>query len=227
MTRASRLLTLLQLLRERRTPVTAATLAESLAVSERTIYRDLAALAAQGAPVEGAAGLGYMLRSGYFLPPLMLDKAEADAVLLGLRFVRRRGDDALARAAQAAIAKLLAVMPAPLAEATGHNGLVVAPSGSRHPALLGGVRSALQDERKLRIRYRNAVGVASERTVWPVALGFFDDVEVLAAWCEDREAFRHFRIDRMLSLDVLAACPPEPRRALYDRWTATERGVEQ
>src|SRR2546430_11141203 len=110
LSRSSRLLALLQALRRRRQPVTAAILARELEVSERTIYRDLAELAAQGAPVMGEAGVGYVLRPGLFLPPLMLSEDETEAVLLGLRYVDQRGDEILIQAATSALAKISSVL---------------------------------------------------------------------------------------------------------------------
>jgi len=126
---SERLVALLQALRNRRRPTTAAELASEFGVSERTVYRDLAALVRWGAAIEGAAGLGYVLRTDGFLPPLMLDGDEADAVVLGLRFVTRCGDEVLAAAARAALGKFAAVLPDDLERRTRLNGLAVAPSG--------------------------------------------------------------------------------------------------
>lgn len=226
MTRSARLLALLEALRACRGPVTARELAVEFGLSERTLYRDLATLKAQGAAVEAAPGLGYVLRPGHFLPPLMLEAEEADAVALGLRFVQRRGDPALARAARRAAAKLAAVLPEDHERRIRLNGLVVAPSGGGTGAQLATVRAALDEERKLRLRYRDRAGVQTKRTVWPVALGFLEDAEVLAAWCEVRGAFRHFRLDRAEELRLLPDRLSRPRRALPAEWRATEPGVE-
>ncbi len=226
MTRAGRLLALLQALRGRRRAVTASELAAEFAVSERTVYRDLKTLAAQGAPIEGAAGLGFVLRPGFFLPPLTLEPDEADAVALGLRFVMRRGDARLKAAARSAAAKVGSVLPASTGAAAAGNGLVVAPSGSGASERLGEAREALAAERKLRLRYRDGRGASSERVVWPVALGFFDAAEILVAWCETRRAFRHFRLDRVEALERLDEPLPSARRTLFARWRAIETGVE-
>lgn len=195
-------------------------------VSERTIYRDLKALASQGADVVGAAGFGFVLRPGFFLPPLMLTQDEANAVVLGLRFVVRRGDGALGRAARSAMAKVSEVLPHVAAASARENGLVVAPSGSGEDVRIAQVRASLDAGCKVRIRYRDGAGAESERVVWPVALGFFDGVEVLAAWCETRSGFRHFRLDRIRSLDHLPDPLPTARHALFARWREGERGVE-
>ena len=226
MSRSTRLLALLQSLRGRRRPVSAAELARELGVSVRTVYRDVAALVEQGAPIEGASGLGYVLRAGYFLPPLMIDADEADAVVLGLRFVMRRGDPTLAAAARAAMAKVSAVLPDETVRRARSNGLVVAPSTRTERSALGPLREALDAERKLHIGYRSGEGRATERVVWPVAPGFFDGAEVLAAWCELRAGFRHFRLDRMNRVRPLEEPLPTPRRLLLAAWQATEPGVE-
>jgi len=199
--RSIRLLHLLQALRGRRRPVTAARLADELEVSERTIYRDIATLAAQGAPIEGEAGVGYVLRPGLFLPPLMLNEDETEAVLLGLRYVDQRGDPVLRKAASDALAKIGSVlsaealitlttpltMPGPTPEAFPEN---------RTP--LSQLRDAIRTQKRLHIQYQDAEGRASRRCVWPIQLGFMDRARVLSAWCELRQDFRMFRTDRIL-----------------------------
>jgi predicted DNA-binding transcriptional regulator YafY len=200
--RSARLLRLLQALRGRRLPVTAAQLAQTMEVSERTIYRDLAELAAQGAPIEGEAGVGYILRPGLFLPPLMLSEDETEAVLLGLRYVDQRGDEVLTRAAADALAKIASVLSqegqatlcAPLA--------IPGPPGFGFPenaVPLALLRAAIRSQKRLAIAYIDAERRQTWRTVWPVQLGFMDSARVLAAWCELRSDFRMFRTDRILS----------------------------
>lgn len=225
MSRSERLLALMQSLRPRRHPVTAATLAAEFAVSERTIYRDLAALVRRGAAIEGAAGIGYILRKGHFLPPLMLDPVEANAIALGLRFVMRRGDPELANAARSALSKISAVLPEPSARASEACGLVSAPADGPLLRTLGQLRTAMARERKVAMTYRDGQGAESRRVVWPVAIGFFDEGEMLAAWCEDRQGFRHFRLDRILDLEPLDDRLPTPHRILLARYAATETGV--
>lgn len=222
MTRAERLLDLMQALRERRGPVTAAALAERCGMSERTIYRDLDALRALGAPVEGEAGVGYVLAPGYFLPPLSLTQGEADAVLLGLRFVMRRGDPGMAGMARTAAAKIGAGLDPEVERRMRGSGLTVGPGGGGHADALALVRTAMEAERKLDLAYRNGAGRESDRVVWPVALGFFDGAEMLAAWCETRGAFRHFRLDRIAAIHVRPERLPTPRRALLARYRLTE-----
>ncbi len=221
MSRAARLHDLIQALRRRRHAVSAAVLAEELGVSLRTAYRDIATLVSQGAPIVGEAGLGYVLRPGYLMPPLMLKEEEADAVVLGLRLVARRGDVALAQAADGALAKILAVLPPGMEEADLSSGLLAGPRSGVRPPHLDAIRGALRDERKLWLRYADKAGRATERRVWPVALGFFADAEVLAAWCELRDGFRHFRLDQMLEARALDEQLPKRRGMLLAEWRRT------
>ncbi len=202
--------------------MTASVLAADLGVSVRTIYRDIASLADDGAPISGEAGLGYVLGPGHFLPPLMLTDVEADAVMLGLRLVMRRSDTTLAAAAAQAIAKIGAVLPPALEEATAANGLLAGPLPAAGPPHLIQVREAMRAERKLVIRYWDKAGASSERTVWPVAIGFFEAVEVLAAWCELRQDFRHFRLDRIVDAFLGTDRPPRRRRILLAEWWAAQ-----
>lgn len=218
LSRSARLLDLLQALRRRRHPVRGADLAEELGVSLRTLYRDIATLQAQGAAIEGEAGLGYVLRPGFFLPPLRFSEDEMDALLLGLRFVAQRGDPVLDEAAEDALAKILAAMP-PEAELQARDGaLLSGMDGSAGAPHLATLREAMQQERRLHLRYTDKKGVASERIVWPVAIGFFGEAEVLAAWCETRQDFRHFRLDRIAALRINTDRYPRRRRLLLAEW---------
>lgn len=214
MQRSGRLLKLLQVLRERRTAVTARVLADRFDVSERTIYRDMDTLLELGVPVEGEAGTGFILRPGFFLPSMALTHMEADAIILGLRFVAARGDADIAAAVDAALIKVTDGMGDEAEAAMRANGLTVGPSGSGRLAELGTIRAAMRDQTKLRMEYENGDGATGHRTVWPIALGFFDATEVLAAWCETRDAFRHFRIDRIRGLWVLPDALPRSRLSL-------------
>ena len=226
-TRTERLLALLQILRSNRVPVTAAALAGELAVSERTIYRDIATLAAQGAAISGEGGLGYVLRGEYFLPPLAFDKEEAAAILLGLRFVLQRGDDALVTAARSARGKLAAVTPRHFSAADDLGApLLVGPERSKRVQTLEAVRDAVSRERKLAIDYVDMSASLSSRTIWPLAIGWFDECEILAAWCEMRAAFRHFRVDRLQRVDIVDERPAVPRNILLSRYRKLEQGIE-
>lgn len=224
MSRAARLLDLVQALRRRRVPVTGAVLAEELGVSLRTLYRDVATLQAQGAAIDGEAGLGYVLRSGFLLPPLMFADEELEALVLGTRWVASQGDPRLALAARDALAKIGAVLPADRREALDEPGLLIVPTkvAAVEAVDLGILRRALREEKKLALLYRDAEGRESRRIVWPIALGFFERTRVLAAWCESRAAFRHFRVDRMVEATIEEARPPRRRRTLLAEWRRAE-----
>lgn len=204
MSRSTRLLALLQALRGRRHPVTAATLARELDVSPRTIYRDLSELAAQGAPIQGEAGVGYVLRPGLFLPPLMLSADETEAVLLGLRYVDQRGDDVLTTAAGIARAKIAAVLSREMQTAAEAPLSIPGPGGTRFPANqvpLTVLRAAIRKETRLAIDYVDEHERHTARVVWPIQLGFMDAARILTGWCELRAAFRFFRTDRILTAE--------------------------
>jgi predicted DNA-binding transcriptional regulator YafY len=224
MSRSERLFSLLQALRRYRRPVTGKALAAELKVSMRTLYRDIATLQAQGADIEGEPGLGYVLRPGFILPPLMFSEDEIEALVLGSRWVADRGDDLLGSAARNAIAKIAAVLPAALRDNLEAANLLAGP-GARVSAAdvgLAVVRKAIRTERKMSIRYRDGHGAQSQRTIWPFALGFFDHVHVVIAWCELRKDFRHFRTDRIASLTVADARYPRRRAALLKEWRLAE-----
>ncbi len=224
MSRAERLLELMQSLRRRRAPAAGATLAEELGVSLRTLYRDIGSLQAQGAAIEGEAGFGYVLKPGFTLPPLMFSLDEVEALALGARWVEGRADAGLATAARDALAKIAAVLPPERAEALDWPTLLAGAgkAGEAEAAALSLVRKALAAGRKLAFAYEDKEGRASGRTVWPVAVGFFERVMMLAAWCETRQGFRHFRLDRMTSLAVLDERPLKARRALLKDWRRAE-----
>ncbi|TFW31991.1 YafY family transcriptional regulator [Massilia horti] len=207
-------------LRGNRRPVTAAALAERLGVSERTIYRDIQTLAQLGAPVEGEAGVGYLLRAGFFLPPLMFNADELEALVLGARWVRRQGDPALAGAAASALAKIATATPSDLRDHMADTSLWVPIGGTRGAVdpFVQPAREAIRRQHKLRICYRDEQGAASERVVWPFALAFFEGRRLLAAWCELREAMRHFRIDRIEQLLALQERYPRRRHELLQEW---------
>ncbi|MFC0267876.1 helix-turn-helix transcriptional regulator [Kushneria aurantia] len=220
MSRSERLFELLQVLRRHRRPVSAKVLAEKTGVSVRTLYRDIDSLRAQGAPIEGEAGVGYVLKPGFVLPPLMFSVEEVEALVLGARWLAARADAPLAAAAADALARIAAVLPAELREELEASALLVGP-GERpdperiDPALL---RCAIRLERKLLLDYRDGSGISSHRTVWPFALGFFDRARVLVAWCELRGDFRHFRTDRLDHAEMLEARYPGRRQALLRQW---------
>ena len=202
MRKSTRMFELIQILRAAGGPVTAAELSERLEVSERTIYRDIAALQAIRTPIEGAPGLGYAMRRGYDLPPLNFDGEEIEALRVGLSMLARTGDSALQQAARRICNKIDALHdPA--------DWLQVAPWGAppddpaRGCVPLARLREAIRDSRKLRLVYRDSDETETERTVRPVALIYHLECTLLAAWCELREGFRHFRTDRIWGCDML------------------------
>lgn len=224
MPRSERLLDLLQLLRRYRRPVSGRTLAQELGISLRTLYRDIATLQAMGAGVEGEAGLGYVLKPGFMLPPSMFLEDEIEALVLGSRWVASRADAPLGSAARNALAKIAAVLPNDLRESLDATALLVGPSAepAPDPVDLAAIRMAIRSEHKITIRYGNAGGTASERTIWPFALGFFDQVRMVVAWCELQQDFRHFRIDRMTDLVCTEIRYPRRRQVLLKQWREAE-----
>jgi predicted DNA-binding transcriptional regulator YafY len=205
MRRADRLFDIIQTLRTATRPLTAGALADRLEVTVRTIYRDIAALQASRVPIEGAPGLGYILRRGFDLPPLMFTMEEIDAIAIGVRLLRRLRDPKLQQAAESVLGKLSAVVPPPL-----QSQLVAAPlyvsEGSAPPVTgidLSRLRHAIRETRKIAIAYVDEEGRRTERTIWPIAMAYYVDVTIVGAWCQLRSDFRHFRVDRILSSQVL------------------------
>ncbi|MBZ6382390.1 helix-turn-helix transcriptional regulator [Sphingomonas sanguinis] len=201
--RSLRLLALLDHLRGCSAPISADTLAVALSVSARTIYRDMVTLQAMGAPVRGEPGIGYQLEPGYFLPPLHLDPDEMDAVMLGMRLIAARGDEALAAAAHRVSAKLGASMEAEKAQAYKRLPLRAVsrrtPTGAASNAHLAPLRTAIRRRSMLEIEYVDLLERRSTRIVRPLGLTLFDAAWLLTAWCESRDAFRNFRIDRLIA----------------------------
>lgn len=204
MRRADRLFQIVLLLSRRRA-VTARELAEALEVSERTIYRDIADLSLSGVPVEGEAGVGYLMRGNYQIPPLMFDAEEIAALVLGARMARGWADPELGKAADRALMKIEAVLPEELKSRVTRQPLLVpdfhVPNAMIAP--MAQLRRAIADQRKLAFDYVRADGEPSHRTVWPLGLFFWGETWTLGAWCELRNEYRGFRLDRMSALDVL------------------------
>lgn len=192
MTKSVRFFEIIQILRAASNPVLARDLAQRLEVSTRTIYRDIASLQAMQTPIYGEAGIGYVLRKGYDLPPLNLDVDEAEAVAIGLNLIARTGDIDLWRAAGRAARKLNQVAP-------GTRNLLASSWGLDDVKTidLGRLRAAIRDERKLALIYRDVQDRESRRVVWPLVLIYYVDAVMIAAWCELRDDFRHFRLDRI------------------------------
>jgi predicted DNA-binding transcriptional regulator YafY len=223
--RAARLLDLIQLLRSHRRPVSGQVLATSLGISLRTLYRDIVTLQSQGAVIEGEPGVGYVLRAGYMLPPLMFTEEEIEALVLGSRWVAGRSDSGLEPAAKTALTKIAAVLPADIRDRIDGSPLLVGPA---EEVAAGGpeiavIRQAIRSQSKVEIGYRDAGRSETRRVIWPFALGFFDRVRVVVAWCELRQSFRSFRTDRIASWIMTETRYPRRRQDLLKEWRELER----
>ena len=229
MSRAQRLLDLIQLLRRRRTAVAGAILAEELGISLRTLYRDIETLKAQGAYIEGEAGVGYVLRPGFMLPPLMFSEDEIEALVLGSRWVSERADGLLGKAARNVLAKIGAVLPDDLRNGLDESGLLIGPGEliAAGDGELAAIRQAIRSERKLEITYADERGSGTRRIIWPVALAFYDRVRVVVAWCELRDGYRHFRTDRIAALEPRVERYPRRRASLLKQWRTLQGIAEQ
>ncbi len=220
MRKASRLFEIIQILRLATQPVTAAQIAETLEVTPRSIYRDIAALQAMRVPIEGGRGIGYILRPGFDLPPLMFSIEETEAIVLALALLERTGDPELKAAAKRVNGKIAGAMPAPLRQALQSNALhawgTIAPPPSGVDLAL--VRRAIRDEQKLLIDYRDEYGRVTERTVRPLALIYYSATAVVVGWCELRTAIRNFRADRVERCRTLDAHFRGEGDGLRDMW---------
>jgi predicted DNA-binding transcriptional regulator YafY len=225
MRRADRLFDIIQTLRTAARPVSAAALADKLEVTVRTIYRDIAALQASRVPIEGAAGLGYVLRRGFDLPPLMFTTEEIDAIAVGARLVRRLRDPKLQAAAESVLGKLTDVVPQALRSHLAgtpyyvSDGSAPAAPGVDHSEL----RSAIHETRKMSIAYVDDEGRRTHRTIWPLAMAYYVDVTLIGAWCELRNDFRHFRIDRISASRLLDDRFPQENGKLMAEWLALRK----
>jgi predicted DNA-binding transcriptional regulator YafY len=206
MARADRLFLLLQALRRLPAPVTANRLADETGVSPRTLYRDIAALRAGGALIDGEAGIGYTLTEDPALPPQMLTRLEVEALVLGLAEVGQMGDPALARAAQDALAKVVATLPERVSRQALHATALVYRFDRRPPApaCLPMLRAAAWDEQAVDLGYADGEGTVTHRRIWPLAIVYLDQVLVCLAWCCLRQDFRTFRLDRISNASVTA-----------------------
>ena len=199
MRKAERLFEIIQILRLSRAPVTAARIAEQLEVGTRSVYRDIAALQAMRVPIEGGRGIGYVLRPGFELPPLMFAVEEIEAMVLALALLERTGDTGLKTAARHASRKIASAVPPPLRTPLEANTLYAWGTVTPEPPGidLAVVREAIRQERKLDVAYRDEQGRETRRTICPIALIYYAEAATMVAWCELRQAIRHFRTDRV------------------------------
>jgi len=229
MDKTERLFSIMDALRRHRRPVTAQALAEEQGVSVRTLYRDIQTLIGLGAPIEGEAGVGYLLRPGFFLPPLMFSPEEIEALVLGARWVEAQPDHALAQSARAALGKIATASPDDLRDRMGNTGLWpirtqwIAPPDE---PLLALVREAMRTERAIELDYADESGNNSRRAVWPVALAYYEQKQIVAAWCTLRQGFRNFRVDRIVSATPLEARYGRRRTVLAKEWEALWRAEQ-
>jgi predicted DNA-binding transcriptional regulator YafY len=221
MRRADRLFRIIQVLRRKKRPVTAQDIAAELEASVRTIYRDIAQLMADRVPIRGEAGIGYVLDGGFDMPPLMLTADEVEAAMLGAQWVMGRGDAALKRAASDLVAKIGAVIPEHLRP------VLLDPAASASPALsdapadvidMARVRTAIRTQGKIRLVYCDEKGCETTRIVWPIAVSYWERVRLIAAWCELRRGFRHFRTDRITAYEFLDVRYGPSRARLKAQW---------
>jgi predicted DNA-binding transcriptional regulator YafY len=220
--KASRLFEIIQILRLAKRPVTAAQIAERLGVVSRSIYRDIAALQSMRVPIEGGRGIGYILRSGFDLPPLMFSVEEMEAIVLALALLDRTGDMELKLAAKRVNQKIASAVPPPLRQTLEANALhawgAAAPLPEGVDFAL--VRRAIRGEQKAEIRYCDQFGRITKRKIWPLALIYYSDVANIVAWCELRQAIRNFRADRVEESIFIEEFFPASGDRLRQEWIA-------
>ena len=218
----------MQVLRRHRGTVSGEVLARETNVSLRTIRRDIASLQAMGAHIDGAPGIGYILRPGFLMPPMSFTEEEIQALVAGAQWVSRQTDEALALAAQNALAKIGGVIPAEMRRTLDDDALYVGRQREDLSGLdLGQVRQAMREQRKMHIVYTDQAGAASERTIWPIMLGFVESRRFIAGWCELREDFRLFRADRIHKADVLDDRYSRNRRQLVKEWRSQRQSGDR
>jgi predicted DNA-binding transcriptional regulator YafY len=222
MRRTERLFQIIQILRAKRSPITGRDLADELEISLRTLYRDTAELIAQGVPVTGEAGTGYVLDDGYDMPPLMLTPDELEAAALGAALVASQADPSLARGARDLLTKITGVVPKELQPIILDSGVRTVSSRSKiHEQFDGAdLRLAIRERFKLKIHYIDLKESISDRVIWPLFIAYFDTVRLIIAWCETRHGFRHFRTDRVQSMERLDEKYPARRQVLIKQWEA-------
>jgi predicted DNA-binding transcriptional regulator YafY len=222
MRRSDRLFDIIQRLRATSRPTTATALAEELEVTPRTVYRDIATLQARRVPIEGAAGVGYVLRKSFDLPPLNFTIDEIEAISVGARLVNRLKDPALQQAAVSVLAKVTSVVPERLRPHIAEAPIYVSPgmTPEAEGADLAEVRAAIRDSAKLYIAYVDEKGRRTNRVIWPIAMAYYVDVSLIGAWCELRADYRNFRVERIASSRVLDEHFDQDNGRLFREWSA-------
>lgn len=218
MTRSHRLFDLMQVLRRHRGIVVGSVLAHEIGVSLRTLRRDIATLQEMGADISGEAGVGYVLKPGFTLPPLSFTEEEIYALVAGAQWVSRHTDDGLAMAVQNALAKIDAVLTPAMRRTIDDDGLYIGRDPNHVVLQLGRLRLAVREQRKVRIGYMGASGTLAISTIWPVMLGFVESRWSVAAWREDSERFGLFYLDAIASIEFLEERYPGHRRQLVKQW---------
>lgn len=209
----------MQVLRRHRGTVSGETLARETGVSLRTIRRDIATLQSIGAHIDGEAGVGYILRPDFLLPPLSFTEEEVQALVVGAQWVSRHGDEALALAVQNALAKINGVLTPEMRAELDDNALYIFRKRKEASVLdLAQVRLAMREQRKMHIGYADDNGAISQRTIWPIMLGFVESQRLIAAWCESSGDFCRIRTDRIVTVDLLDERYPRARRRLVKEW---------
>ncbi|PWW11675.1 helix-turn-helix transcriptional regulator [Mangrovibacter plantisponsor] len=221
MTRTERLLELLQILRAQRYPITASTLSERLGISVRSLYRDIRTLQQQGVCIEGCAGIGYIVKSDFLLPPLNLSHEEINAITLGLNWVSHNTDYAFKNTARKALAKIHAVIPGELKNLIESQSYLTGPS-EKNETFFEDIRDAIKNRKKIKIKYCNKKDVFSSRVIWPIALVCMESCWLLVAWCEMRNDFRHFRTDKIEEIVEMDSMYRENRTVLLKKWRIKE-----
>jgi len=222
MDKTERLFSVMDALRRHRRPVTAQQLADEQSVSVRTLYRDIQTLIGLGAPIDGEAGIGYMLKPGFFLPPLMFSPEELEALVLGAQWVQGQPDAGLQAAAKNALGKIATASPEDLRDRLSNTGLWAAQASWSVPAepLLGVVRDAMRSEKALHLVYADEAGNETQRPVWPVTLAYYEEKQIVGAWCTIRNDFRNFRVDRIRDARIGSEAFGRRRVVLLKEWEA-------
>jgi predicted DNA-binding transcriptional regulator YafY len=203
MRRADRLLQIVQVLRRQSQPMTAQSIAQQVETSIRTIYRDIVTLQASGVPIDGETGIGYILRAGYDLPPMMFTRAELETIVLGMSMVRDRADAYLARASADVLAKISAILPETITFNLLRSTVAVyqrALAADAFGPFIPTIRIAVKDRCKLQVCYFDGNDKRTSRVIWPLGFVYFSHVTLVPSWCELRQAFRVFRADRFVSV---------------------------